>query len=116
SHRDLREWVPLGAAVGAMVCAIFAILTYQAQATQDKIDKAVAPIGVRLDAFEKHTATKFEALDHRVTEMEKRIDVRFTEMEKRVDTRFTETDKRMTAQFDAVHKALERLNQKLDRR
>lgn len=127
----IREWMPYLGTAATMLCAMFALVAFQAQWTQDKIDKAVAPVHVRLDAIEKRMDDRFDDLEQRsvirareleersiirLRELEARTEIRLGEMEKRTQIHLNEMEKRTIAQFDTVHKALERMSQKLDRR
>ena len=71
---------------------------------------------------------RFDAVDQRFTESEKRMDQRFSESEKRmdqrfdavdqrfdaVDQRFAESEKRMEQRFDAVDQRFDAVEKRLD--
>lgn len=99
----------VAAGILAGMAIVFSVMTWLGESAQDKIDKAIAPIPVRIAELDTQVTGRLDALDKRMDRMEGRVDKveeRLSHIESRLD--------RVDARFDAVDAHFESLDAKLN--
>jgi septal ring factor EnvC (AmiA/AmiB activator) len=113
----------VGTGILAGVAFVFSVLTVLNQATQDKVDKATAPLAARTTEMGGHIMARFNAVDQRMDRLEVRVDkveARLAHIDSRlahIDSRLAHIESRLErfdARFDAVDKQFESINTKLN--
>ncbi|WP_454741476.1 hypothetical protein [Cupriavidus necator] len=99
----------VAAGILAGMAFVFSVMTWLGESAQDKIDKAIAPIPVRIAELDTRVTGRLDALDKRMDRMEGRVD-KVEERLSHIDSRLDRVD----ARFDAVDARFESIDTKLN--
>jgi hypothetical protein len=82
----------IGTGVLAGVAFVFSVMTWLNEATQDKLDKATAPLATRMTEMDRRFTERFDAADARMERFETRVDRLEARFEKEFETVNTKLD------------------------
>lgn len=75
----------VGTGILAGVAFVFSVMTWLNDATQDKVDKATAPLASRMAETDRRITDRLDALDTRIERLEVRVDKQFETINTKLD-------------------------------
>ncbi|RWA50271.1 hypothetical protein AU476_28220 [Cupriavidus sp. UYMSc13B] len=75
----------VGTGILAGVAFVFSVMTWLNETTQDKVDKATAPLATRMTEMDRRLTDRLDAVDARIERLEVRVDKQFETINTKLD-------------------------------
>lgn len=75
----------VGTGILAGVAFVFSVMTWLNETTQDKVDKATAPLATRMTEMDRRLTDRLDAVDARIERLEVRVDKQFETVNTKLD-------------------------------
>ncbi|EYS88562.1 hypothetical protein CF68_35190 [Cupriavidus sp. SK-4] len=75
----------VGTGILAGVAFVFSVMTWLNETTQDKVDKATAPLATRMTEMGRRLTDRLDAVDAHIERLEVRVDKQFETINTKLD-------------------------------